>query len=109
MSGLAQLRNTLAQVREHLNPRVDIVAILPTMYDGRTLHGRESIAMLRQHFPDQLMRTRIGKTVRFAEAPVSGQSVIAYDPGGQGARWYRRAAGELIERLEGKDRKVVAA
>jgi chromosome partitioning protein len=110
LRGLAQLRTTLAQVREHLNPRVDIVAILPTMYDGRTLHGREAIAMLRQHFPDQLMRTRIGKTVRFAEAPVSGQSVIAYDPGGQGARWYRRAAAELIERLEpGSEREVVAA
>jgi chromosome partitioning protein len=95
---LAQLRNTLGQVREHLNPKVDIVGIIPTMYDGRTVHGREAVAMLEESFGDIVFNTRIGKTIKFAEAPVRGQSVLTYDSGGQAARWYRRLADEVLER-----------
>ncbi len=98
LRGLAQLRQTLAQVREHLNPRVDIVGIIPTMYDGRTVHGREAVALLEENFGDVVFSTRIGKTIKFAEAPVLGKSVLAYDSSGQAARWYRRLADELLER-----------
>jgi chromosome partitioning protein len=97
LRGLAQLRNTLAQVRENLNPDVDIVGILPTMYDGRTIHGREAVDLLQESFGDRVYRTRVGKTIRFAEAPVAGQSVIRYDPQGQAARWYRQLAREVLE------------
>jgi chromosome partitioning protein len=97
LRGLAQLRNTLAQVRENLNPDVDIVGILPTMYDGRTIHGREAVDLLEESFGDRVYRTRVGKTIRFAEAPVAGQSVIRYDPQGQAARWYRQLAREVLE------------
>jgi chromosome partitioning protein len=97
LRGLAQLRETLAQVREHLNPRVDIVGILPTMYDGRTIHGREAVALLEESFGDRVFETRIGKTIRFAEAPVEGMSVLRYDPQGQAARWYRRLSREVWE------------
>jgi len=98
LRGLAQLRATLAQVREHLNPRVDIVGIIPTMYDGRTVHSREAVAILEENFGEVVYNTRIGKTIKFAEAPVKGMSVLAYDSGGQAARWYRRLADELLER-----------
>lgn len=98
LRGLAQLRQTLAQVREHLNPRVDIVGIIPTMYDGRTVHGREAVAVLEENFGDVVYNTKIGKTIKFAEAPVKGMSVLAYDSGGQAARWYRRLADEMLER-----------
>jgi chromosome partitioning protein len=97
LRGLAQLQSTLAQVREHLNPRVDIVGILPTMYDGRTIHGREAVDLLVESFGDRVYRTRVGKTIRFAEAPVEGKSVIRYDPDGQAARWYRQLAREVVE------------
>ncbi|HMM48735.1 MAG TPA: AAA family ATPase [Miltoncostaeaceae bacterium] len=100
LRGLAQLRETLRQVRENLNPQVDIVGILPTMYDGRTVHSREAVALLEESFGERVYHTRIGKTIRFAEAPVVGQSVIAYDPSGQAARWYRRLAREVLERPE---------
>ena len=83
------------QVRENLNPTVDIVGILPTMYDGRTVHGREAVQMLEESFGERVYRTRIGKTIRFAEAPVEGKSVIRYDPHGQAARWYRQLAREV--------------
>jgi chromosome partitioning protein len=98
LRGLAQLRQTLLQVREHLNPRVDIVGIIPTMYDGRTVHGREAVAILEESFGDVVYNTKIGKTIKFAEAPVKGMSVLAYDSGGQAARWYRRLADEILER-----------
>lgn len=98
LRGLAQLRETLRQVRENLNPEVDIVGILPTMYDGRTIHGREALDLLRESFGDRVYDTRIGKTIRFAEAPVVGKSVIRYDPGGQAARWYKQLAREVLER-----------
>ncbi|HEX2507688.1 MAG TPA: AAA family ATPase [Miltoncostaeaceae bacterium] len=97
LRGLAQLRETLGQVREHLNPRVEIVGILPTMYDGRTIHGREAVQLLEESFGDRVFRTRIGKTIRFAEAPVEGKSVIRYDPQGQAARWYRHLSREVWE------------
>ena len=51
--------------------------------------------MLEESFGDRVYRTRIGKTIRFAEAPVQGMSVIRYDPGGQAARWYRQLAREV--------------
>ena len=98
LRGLVQLRQTLSQVREHLNPRVDIVGIIPTMYDGRTVHGREAVAVLEESFGDVVYNTSIGKTIKFAEAPVQGMSVLSYDSGGQAARWYRRLAEELLER-----------
>ncbi len=96
LRGLAQLRETLRQVRDNLNPSVNIVGILPTMYDGRTIHGREAVGMLEESFGDRVFRTRIGKTIRFAEAPVAGQSILRYEPGGQAARWYRQLAREVV-------------
>jgi len=98
LRGLAQLRETLGQVREHLNPDASVVGILPTMYDARTVHAREAIGLLEEAFGDLLFRTRVGKTVRFAEAPAGGTSVLAYEPDGQASRWYRQLAAEVVER-----------
>jgi len=98
LRGLALLQQTLAQIREHLNPRVHIAGIIPTMYDGRTVHGREAVMLLEESFGDIVFQTRIGKTIKFAEAPVSGQSVLAYDKASQAARWYRRLADEILAR-----------
>ncbi len=100
LRGLAQLQDTLAQVREHLNPSARIVGILPTMFDPRTVHSREALDVLNESFGSVVFETRVGKTVRFAEAPVRGQSVLRYDPDGRAAGWYRRAARELVEAEE---------
>ncbi len=98
LRGLGLLQQTLAQIREHLNPRVEIAGIIPTMYDGRTVHGREAVMLLEEGFGDIVFQTRIGKTIKFAEAPVSGKSVIAYDRQSQASRWYRRLADEVLAR-----------
>jgi len=96
LRGLVQLENTLAMVRENLNPRVEIEGILPTMYDARTLHSREAIDILEENFGDLVFETRIRKTIRYAEAPVKGQSVLKYDPKGEAADLYRDLAKEVL-------------
>src|SRR5439155_550879 len=80
LRGLVQLENTLAMVRENLNPTVKVEGIVPTMYDGRTLHAREAIEILEEHFGDLVYETRIRKTVRYAEAPVEHVHDFAAEP-----------------------------
>jgi chromosome partitioning protein len=96
LRGLVQLQNTLEVIRENLNPTVDIRGILPTMYDSRTLHSREAVEMLRENFGDLVFKTWIKKTVRYAEAPVQGSSVLKYDPTGSAANAYRELAKEVL-------------
>jgi len=97
LRGLVQLQNTLQMVRENLNPKVDIVGILPTMYDKRLTHSREADEILRENFGDLVYSTRIRKTIRFAEAPVKGSSVLAYEPDGEAAELYRDLAKEVLD------------
>src|SRR5881296_2260172 len=94
LRGLVQLANTLAMVRENLNPQGHVEGIVPTMYDGRTLHAREAIEILEEHFGDLVYDTRIRKTSRYAEAPVKGNSVLRYEPSGPAAQAYRDLAKE---------------
>ncbi|MFQ5426770.1 MAG: ParA family protein [Gaiellales bacterium] len=96
MRGLVQLQNTLEMIRENLNPSVEILGILPTMFDVRTLHSREAVEMLKESFGDLVFETRIRKTVRYAEAPVEGSSVLKYEPDGSAAAAYRDLAEEVI-------------
>jgi chromosome partitioning protein len=96
LRGLVQLENTLAMIRENLNPKVGIVGILPTMYDRRTLHTREAVEILEENFGDLVFNTRIKKTIRYAEAPVKGSSVLKYDPTGSAADAYRQLAKEVL-------------
>ena len=103
LRGLVQLENTLAMVRENLNPNVRVQGIVPTMYDGRTLHAREAIEILEEHFGDLVFQTRIRKTVRYAEAPVKGSSVLRYDPTGSAAQAYRDLAKEVLDGAQTRD------
>jgi chromosome partitioning protein len=103
LRGLVQLENTLAMVRENLNPKVHVQGIVPTMYDGRTLHAREAIEILEEHFGDLVYHTRIRKTVRYAEAPVKGNSVLKYEPSGPAAQAYRDRAKEVLDGAQARD------
>jgi chromosome partitioning protein len=96
MRGLIQLQNTLAMIRENLNPGVDIEGILPTLVDSRTIHAKEAIEILEENFGDRVFASRIRKTVRFAEAPVKGMSVLKYEPDGVAAQSYRQLAQEVL-------------
>jgi chromosome partitioning protein len=96
LRGLVQLENTLQMVRDNLNPTVAIVGIVPTMYDKRLTHSREADEILRENFGDLVYHTRIRKTVRYAEAPVKGSSIMAYEPDGEAAALYRDLAREVL-------------
>ena len=103
LRGLVQLENTLSMIRENLNPHVAIGGILPTMYDTRTLHSREAIEILEENFGDLVFKTRIRKTVRYAEAPVKGSSIIKYDPTGPAAEAYRSLAKEVLDGAKARE------
>jgi chromosome partitioning protein len=96
LRGLVQLESTLSMVRENLNPKVEIIGIVPTMYDKRLTHSREADEILRENFGKLVYETRIRKTVRFAEAPVKGASVLKYEPRGDAAELYRDLAKEVL-------------
>jgi len=96
LRGLVQLENTLSMIRENLNPNVEIQGILPTMFDNRTLHSREAVEILQENFGDLVFDTKIKKTIRYAEAPVKGASVLKYDPTGSAAGAYRDLAKEVL-------------
>jgi chromosome partitioning protein len=96
LRGLAQLDRTLQMIRENLNPAVHIQGILPTLFDSRTVHGHEAIEVLKENFGALVFDTVVRKTIRFAEAPVKGCSVLRYDPKGAGAEAYRALAREVL-------------
>ena len=103
LRGLIQLENTLSMIRENLNPQVAVEGIVATMFDARTLHSREAIEILEENFGDLVFKTRIRKTVRYAEAPVKGFSVLKYDPTGAAAEAYRQLAREVVAAKEAQD------
>jgi chromosome partitioning protein len=96
MRGLMQLQNTLEMIRENLNPGVEIEGILPTMLDSRTVHAKEAVEILEENFGDLVFKSRIRKTIKFAEAPVRGSSVLKYEPAGNAANYYRSLAQEVL-------------
>ena len=103
LRGLAQLQNTLSMIRDNLNPNVDIQGILATMFDRRLLHAREAVEILKENFGDLVFNTKIRKTIRYAEAPVKGQSVLGYDPTGEAAMLYRDLAKEVLNGAKARE------
>ena len=96
LEGLSGLMSTIEQIRDSVNPKLEIEGILPTLVDNRTVHAKEAIEILEENFGDRVFASRINKTVRFAEAPVKGMSVLKYDPDGKAAYAYRRLAEEVL-------------
>ncbi len=96
LRGMALLMDTISKITERLNPNLEIVGILATMYDARTVHGREVLGRVGDAFGDQVFSTVIGRTIRFAEAPVAGQSILTYAADSSGAAAYRKLAKEVL-------------
>jgi len=100
LEGLSALMDTIAQIREVLNPGLEVEGILRTMYDPRNSLTNEVSAQLSDFFGDRLYRTVIPRNVRLAEAPSFGQPVLVYDRKSKGAVAYLALAGEIIRRQE---------
>jgi chromosome partitioning protein len=99
LEALGQLSSTIELIRDNLNPGLRIFGIVMTMFDARTNLSQQVVEQVRKHFPSQLLRTIVPRSVRLSEAPSYGQPIIAYDSASRGAVAYRQLAAELIERL----------
>jgi chromosome partitioning protein len=98
LRGVALLIQTIEKVRERLNPQLELEGILATMYDSRTLHGREVLARVVEAFGDKVFHTVINRTIRFPETTVAGEPITTYAPSSHGAHAYRELAKEVLAR-----------
>jgi chromosome partitioning protein len=98
MKGLALLLTTILRVQEKINPSLEILGILFTMTNARTLHSREVIDVTRRAFGDKIrvFTTTIPTSVRFKEAPAAGMSILTYAPNSDGAAAYRTLTEEVL-------------
>lgn len=98
LRAVALLVETIDKVQDRLNPGLQVDGVLATMYDARTLHGREVLARLVEAFGDKVFETVIKRTIKFADASVAAEPITSYASNHQGAESYRRLAKELIAR-----------
>jgi len=98
LEGLSQLLRNVELIRTHLNPQLTVSTILLTMFDGRTRLSAQVAEEVREHFPDQTLRTTIPRSVRVSEAPSFGETVMTYDPLSSGALAYLEAASQIAHR-----------
>jgi chromosome partitioning protein len=98
LRGVALLKTTIDKVQERLNPRLTIDGVLGTMYDGRTLHGREVMERLVQAWGDTVFHTVIRRTVKFSDSTVAGEPITTYAGASAGAEAYRQLAREVLAR-----------
>ena len=98
LRGVALLKDTIDKVVSRLNPQLRIVGVLPTMYDPRTLHGREVLQSVTGAFGDTVFSTTINRTVKFPDSAVAGEPITTFAPTSSGAQAYRRLAREVLAR-----------
>lgn len=97
MRGLSMLLDTLNKVKRRLNPQLDILGILPTLYNGRTRHAQEVLAEVRRMFGERVFDTSIHSSIRFAESTLARQPILEYAPTHPGAMAYRALAKEILD------------
>ncbi|GAA1111581.1 ParA family protein [Arthrobacter flavus] len=98
LEGLSQLLKNIEMIQKHLNAELVVSTILLTMYDGRTNLAAQVAAEVREHFPKQVLKAVVPRSVRISEAPSYQQTVITYDPSSSGALSYLEAASEIALR-----------
>ena len=103
LEGLVRLMGTIDRVRAQANPRLKILGLVLTMYDGRTMLSHQVAGEVRQHYPSLTFDSLIPRNVRLSEAPSFGQSIRRYDPSSRGALAYRALAAEVASRLHARE------
>lgn len=108
LEGLSALLDTVGQIQEAINPKLEIEGLLRTMYDPRNSLTLDVSAQLHEHFGDKVYRTVIPRNIRLAEAPSHGMPVIYYDKQSKGSLAYLALAGEMLRRKDSKDDAVAS-
>ena len=98
LRGVALLKTTIDKVKQRLNPGLEVDGVLGTMFDGRTLHGREVLERLVQAWGDKVFHTVIRRTVKFSDSTVAGEPITSYASDSTGAEAYRQLAKEVAVR-----------
>lgn len=98
LEGLSQLLSTIDLVRDRLQPNLKIMGAILTLYDRRNRLARQVVQEVNQHFPGYVFRSVIPRSVRLAEAPSYGKSILDFDAFSKGARSYKAIAREIIEK-----------
>jgi len=97
LEGLSQLLETVNLVQTHLKPELSVMGAVITMFDKRNKLSTQVMNELYEHFPNKVFRTVIPRSVRLAEAPSFGRSILHYEPKSKGGKAYERLAKELID------------
>lgn len=100
LEGLGQLMNTVNMVKQSIKPELEVMGAVITMFDSRTKLSQQVLEELYKHFPNRIFRSVIPRSVRLAEAPSFGQSILHYDPESKAAKAYERLATEFLLREE---------
>jgi chromosome partitioning protein len=108
LEGLSSLLNTIEQIRETVNPDLEMFGILRTMYDPRINLSNEVSLQLIKHFDRKVFRTVIPRNVRLAEAPSFGRPVLLHDRSSRGAISYLALAGEVLRREDARSTRLEA-
>ena len=98
LRGIALLTDTIAKVQDRLNPDLEVLGILGTMYDPRTLHTREVMERVVDAFGDVVFHSVIRRTIKFPETTVAGEPITTYASSSAGAASYRTLAKEVLQR-----------
>ena len=98
LRGIALLTDTVNKVKDRLNPELEMLGILGTMFDARTLHSREVLARAVEAFGETVFHTVIRRTIKFPETTVAGEPITTYAPNSSGADQYRTLAREVLAR-----------
>ena len=96
--GVGQLLDTVHDVRRFTNRDLEVWGVLPTLYDGRTNHARAVLDTIAETYDLEVVEPPIPKTIKFAEAPAAGRSILATSRSSKGAQAYREVAGNLVKR-----------
>lgn len=99
LEGLGQLLDVIQRIREGLNPNLELLGVVVTMYDGRTTLSENVYNELKKHFGKKLFETVVPRNVRLAEAPSFGKSIADHDKWSRGARAYKQLAKEVDKRV----------
>jgi chromosome partitioning protein len=102
--GVGQLLDTVHDVRRFTNRDLEVWGVLPTLYDGRTTHARTVLETISATYHLDVLQPPIPKTIKFAEAPAAGRSILATSRSSKGAQAYREVAGALLRRARRSSR-----
>ena len=98
LEGTDDLLETVDRIRRHVNPKLELLGVLITLHDQRTVLGRDVVARVRNVFGEKVFDTMISRSVRLEESPAYRESIFSHAPDSSGARQYAQLGEEVMQR-----------